>query len=274
VQRGVNATGTTEQLLGVRCHAGEAFAVGTRGTIRRWDGTAWSPETSGTTEDLYAVECAADRVVAVGGNLHIGGNSLILHRRADAWVAEPSGMQHILLAVARGGLGWFAGGYNGGILRGAPGAWTRVEVVHYSHVFAIVVGDTRAFVGGLSGTVMEFDGVSWRPHHLPTTAHVRGMGVARNGDVIAVGLSGTILRYDGTRWSLIESPTKSHLEAVWIAGEDEAYAVGYAGALLRFDGLRWAQIDSGVSANLHSVHGNDDEVIAVGGGGVALHIER
>jgi hypothetical protein len=273
VQATVVPTGTSERLLGVRCRGDEAFAVGTRGTILRWDGHAWTTESSGTNEDLYAVDCTPDVVIAVGGNLHIGGNSLVLHRR-DGWMAEPSGMQHILLAVAHGGLGWFAAGYNGGMIRGGIGSWDRVDVVHYSHVFALLVEDERVLAAGLAGTVIEFDGAAWRPHDARTSAHLRGLAAFPNREVLAVGLSGTVLRHDGRCWRRMDSPTQSHLEAVWIADEDEAYAVGYAGCLLRFDGVRWTQLDVGVSANLHSVHGNDDQVVAVGGGGVALFVKR
>jgi hypothetical protein len=231
-------------------------------------------EESGTEEDLYAVECTPEVVVAVGGNLHIGGDSLVLHRRGGGWVSEPSGMQHILLAVAHGGLGWLAAGYNGGIIRGSPGSWSRVDVAHYSHVFALLVENERAFAAGLTGTVVECDGTSWRPHDTPTDAHLRGLASLPGGDVVAVGLSGTILRYDGRRWAGVESPTEGHLEAVWVAGETEAWAVGYTGIVLRFDGVRWTRLDAGVTANLHSVHGNDHEVIAVGSRGMALHWER
>jgi hypothetical protein len=239
----------------------------------RWDGRAWTADGSPTREDLYAVECTADEVIAVGGNLHVGGNSLILHR-ADGWIAEPSGMQHILLAVSHGGLGWFAAGYNGGILRGGVGSWSRVEVVHYSHVFAVLVTEARAFCAGLSGTVIENDGTSWRSHATHADAHLRGLAEFPNGDVLAVGLRGTILRYSGASWTRMACPTTSHLEAVWIASEAEAYAVGYRGCFLAFDGTRWTALDVGTSANLHSVHGSDDEVLAVGSGGIALHLKR
>jgi hypothetical protein len=267
-------TGTREQLLGVRCRAGEAFAVGTRGTLRRWDGRAWADEGSPTDEDLYAVACTADDVVAVGGNLHIGGDSLILHRDRDRWISEPSGMQHILLAVAHGPLGWFTAGYNGGILWGRPGAWRRVEVVHYSHVFALAVGETRAFAAGLSGTVIELDATGSRTHRSPTGAHLRGLTAFGRRELFAVGLSGVILRYDGERWTAMASPTSAHLEAVWAPSEREAYAVGYAGTVLRFDGDAWARVDVPAGANLHSVHGEGDDVIAVGGDGVAIHMKR
>jgi hypothetical protein len=267
-------TGTTEQLLGVRSGARDAIAVGTRGTIRRWDGRAWTAEESGTDEDLYAIDYAQGTAVAVGGDLHVGGNSLILHCRGGDWLAEPSGMQHILLAVAHGGLGWFAAGYNGAILRGGPGAWSRVDVVHYSHVFALLAADARVVAAGLGGTVIEFDGTSWSPHDTGTSAHLRGLASSSGLGILAVGLSGTILRHDGRRWTSMECPTNAHLEAVWVAGEAEAYAVGYAGTLLRFDGLRWTRLDVPVEANLHSVHGNDDEAIAVGSKGLALHWKR
>jgi hypothetical protein len=283
-------TGTTHPLLGVRCRAGEAFAVGMRGTIRRWNGQEWTAENSGTDENLYAVaitsataidiasasasvsECRPGATVAVGGNLHIGGDSLILHRGDHGWLAEPSGMQHILLTVAHGGLGWFAGGYNGGIIRGEPGSWSRMEVVHYSHVFAVAVTDSRAFAAGLTGTVIEFDGESWHSHDTPTKVHLRGLASTPAGGLVAVGLSGTILRYDGRRWRAEESPTTNHLEAIWVASDDEAYAVGYAGTFLRCDGKRWIRLDLGLETNLHAVHGAEEEVIAVGGDGVAVHL--
>lgn len=239
----VHATGTTETLLGVCCLDDEAFAVGTRGTILRWDGSAWSAEESGTQEDLYAVAAGPEGVVAVGGNLHIGGDSLILHRRDGRWTAEPSGMQHILLTVAHGGLGWFTAGYNGGILCGHPGAWSRADVVHYSHVFAVLVGESHAFAAGLTGTVIEFDGSSWKTHDTGTTAHLRGLGAFGEREILGVGLSGTIVHYDGSQWSPMATPTRSHLEAVWVAEADDAYAVGYAGTVLRFDGTRWAALD-------------------------------
>jgi hypothetical protein len=274
----VRTAGTTEQLLGVACREGEAFAVGMRGTIRRWNGEAWSEETSPTNEDLYAICAAKDdgTVVAVGGNLHIGGDSLILHREGTRWVAEPSGMQHILLTVTHSpSRGWFTAGYNGGILEGRPGSWNRVDVVHYSHVFAMHAGKTRVFAAGLGGTILEHDGEAWRPHEAEADAHLRALAGFVDDDVIAVGLSGTILRWNGRRWRSMASPTKAHLEAVWIASEKEAYAVGYAGTVLRFDGLTWQRLDVGdVRANLHGVSGHDEELIAVGGGGVALHLAR
>jgi hypothetical protein len=268
------STTTSEKLLGVCCRAGEAFAVGARGTVQRWDGVRWSPEESGTHENLYAVACTRDAVIAVGGDLHIGGDSLILHRQGNAWTREPSGMQHILLSVARGGLGWFAGGYNGGIIRGQPGAWSRVDIVHYSHVFAVAVTEGHVFAAGLNGTATEFDGQVWRPHDTHVGTHLRALGVLGERELLAVGLSGTILRYDGVEWSSMESPTGSHLEAIWVAGATEAYAVGYAGTALRFDGTSWRSTDCGVRANLHGVHGSDNEVIAVGSDGVAVHLDR
>jgi hypothetical protein len=267
-------TGTDATLLGVTFAGESAFAVGARGTIVRWDGRAWHEEESGTEENLYAVASAADEVVAVGGNLHIGGNSLVVHRERGVWVGEPSGIQHILLAVTHGGLGWFAAGYNGAILRGRPGAWSHLDVVHYSHVFALAARGAHVFAVGLTGTVVEFDGTAWRQHDSGTNAHLRGLDVFGARDLVAVGLSGVILRYDGRTWAAMDSGTESHLEDVWVAGEAEAYAVGYAGTMLRYDGARWTRLDLDVAANLHAVYGNAREVIAVGGGGIAVHLPR
>jgi hypothetical protein len=205
-------------------------------------------------------------VVAVGGDLHIGGNSLVLYRAADAerWVAEPSGMQHILLAVDHGARGWFAGGYNGGIIHGTPGSWSRIFEPFYQHIFAVCCVEDRVLFTGLSGSVIELIGDRAWPSTAGTDSHLRGIAASSTRHVIAVGLDGTIAaRIDG-KWRSMQAPCSEHLEAVWLRDEALGFAVGHGGTLLRFEDGTWDRMESPTAASFHDVHGFGDAVFAVG----------
>lgn len=55
-------------------------------------------------------------------------------------------------------------------------------------------------------------------------------------DVWAVGNVGSILRYDGKTWKRVESGTTADLLGVWARKANEVYFAAGAGGLLRFDG--------------------------------------
>jgi hypothetical protein len=281
----------TTTLLGVVCEDDETIAVGVGGAVVSFSSSApsapsappgaWRVVPSGTSEDLYAVASSAEVTVAVGGNLHIGGDSTILHRRrgTDEWSSEQSGMQHILLAIAPSGARghaarWVAAGYNGGVVAGAPGAFAVLDVVHYQHVFALAAIDGRVFAAGLQGSVFELSGAAKQDHTTGLDAHLRALAATPEGTLYAAGLDGTIARWDGARWSRTPTPTRRHLEGLWMASDREGWAAGYAGALLRWDGGSWTAIDSGTSKNLHAIGGNTREVVAVGSEGIAVHLPR
>jgi hypothetical protein len=263
---------TTQGLAGVWCSGqSEVVAVGAGGTILTGAAHAWRVQPCGTDENLYAVSGAGELVVAVGGNLHIGGNSLIAHRRAgEAWKLEPSGMQHILLCVCPSAHGWVTAGYNGAILRGGPSQWHRESVVHYVHVFAVCALGKRVFAAGLGGSIIEFDGSSWHAHPSPVEHHLRALAPAGSESVIAVGLNGTVLRFDGNTWRSVPSRTTAPLESVWMLGPDHGYAVGYGGTVLRCEQGVWREEHSGTTENLHAVHGTASEVVAVGERGTII----
>jgi len=55
----------------------DAWAVGTAGTILRWDGASWTAQASGTTGYLRAVWASAP------GEAWVVGDGGILHHRAN-----------------------------------------------------------------------------------------------------------------------------------------------------------------------------------------------
>jgi len=121
------------------CIANNAWAVGWRGTILRWDGTAWTSANSpisGTTTTLYGVwGSAPNDVVAVG-------SGVILHFDGSQWstaLTDPSKEFHSVWG------NWIVGnvgcGSNGVIMSpGFNGAWSPLPI------------GTVAPLNGVSGT--------------------------------------------------------------------------------------------------------------------------
>jgi hypothetical protein len=83
-------------------------------------------------------------------------------------------------------------------------------------------------------------------------------------------LPGAIFHYDGTSWSLayeyIDDETYQ-LFKVWGRAADDVWVVGSNGLSLHWDGAAWTRVPdpSGTEVSLFTVHGDADEVIAVGG---------
>ncbi len=124
----------------------------------------------------------------------------------------------------------------------------------------------------------------------------------RNYVLTQLNWIGPVLHYDGTRVYEMENPREltsgSDLYDVWGTGPDSVYAVGrvlddvctaercfwrvvcicsetesynYTN-VMHYDGTGWTLHETGVNADLHGVWGTaDDDVFAVGQGGVILH---
>lgn len=128
---------------------------------------------------------------------------------------------------------------------------------------------------GEKGTILKRYGQTWAYMNGVTDRELMGIAVAPSGEgvtvnAIAVGQGGVAAHWDGLRWRLEESGTPATIEAVSFGSEEVAFAV--AGPyVLRWDGLAWARVHE-ASRGLHGVVGlSDDEVIAVGDGGLVVH---
>lgn len=246
-----------------------AFAVGRAGTVVRWNGAEWTNEDAATTEDLYAVFAASpDDVYAVGGNLTVGGESLVCTHAAGHWTTARSGIQSLLLS-ADGAHGVVrAVGFNGGVVEQTAAGWRELGAYTNEHLFCIrATGDGGWLVCGLNGTLARIDASGTQPYAV-TNAHLTC--VTPGPAQIAVGFFGTILRADGETWSHIESPTREHLWSVWSDREDHALIVGARGTLLAWDGRSITPVPTPTQEDLHSISGADGLVVAVGRRGTIL----
>ncbi|MES2761787.1 MAG: PKD domain-containing protein [Bacteroidota bacterium] len=79
-------TGTTETFNGSHFSAtNNGFAVGTNGTIQKYDGVSWTPETSGITEHLHNVYALSN-----GNAIAVGDNQTILSYNGSTWSPQAS----------------------------------------------------------------------------------------------------------------------------------------------------------------------------------------
>jgi hypothetical protein len=216
--------------------ANDVWAVGARGTIAHWTGSAWSIARSGTTEDLFGVwGSAANDVWAVG----VRGT--IVHWNGFAWSPSKSDTASHLSGVWGNGLGdvWAVG---------AGGVIIHWDGVHW---------DGSASSEGVSGTTQDLFAV-W--------------GSGPQKDVWAVGGGGTIVHHQGSSWSAEDSGTTDPLIGVWGTAPDDVWAVGHLGTIVHRDGSqRWSRRTSGVTQTLHGMWGAGPKDLWIVGDNVILH---
>jgi hypothetical protein len=264
-------SGIATDLLGVCVRsASEAVAVGRGGVIVRWDGERWAREPSPTEEDLYAI-CATPEgeLVAVGGNLNVGGRSLVCCFAGGKWTVERSPVQSLLLSVAaeRGCLR--AVGFNGDLVERVDGVWRALAAPTNVHLFCI-----RSFGGawlacGLDGTVVELNraNAQLKQAGLAHLTSVAAVGAVR----VSVGFDGTIMRRDRGGWRTSVSPTREHLWSAMSDGARLAIA-GAHGTLLVGTPDALALVPVPTREDLHAIDGVAGVAIAVGRHGTVVHV--
>jgi hypothetical protein len=214
-----------------------AWAVGETGTIlRRGTDTHWAAEGSGTTETLHAIWGRGEELWAVGDA------GVILHRplgAASAWASEPSGVTSSIADVWGDATSVYA-------LAVSPEGATPIEATLLSRT---ETGWTT--LSTLSGDVTA--GASDGGGHLVLVG-----ADARHGD--------------GTRWSRETLPGERPLDSAWGA-EGVVFAAGYDGRLARWDGDDWTLETVGTELDVLALGGTSaTDVWAVGAHGLVAHL--
>lgn len=216
----------------------EAFAVGERGAIYRFDGVKAERQSSPTTATLFGIwGSAGNDLWAVGGTPHGGGdNDVILHFDGSLWsVVEPP---------SRLGLAFFK-----------------------------VWGSSRAdvFIAGQQGRLLHYDGSEWTEQVSPARGSLLTVAGSGPEEVYAVGGPPvSFLRFDGRVWSAQPLPgIASGLTGVSLGLGGSGFVVGLAGVKWRRPDAASAWVDEGAEAprgDLHAVWAQaDGSALAVGG---------
>jgi photosystem II stability/assembly factor-like uncharacterized protein len=284
-----------------------AIAVGDKGVILEFDGSAWRKVPSPTQKDLNGV----------GGNsshdvFAVGNSGTILRYNGTTWQQMDSPTTEDLLSVSGDGAGGaFAVGFRPTILRFSGQKWQVVDIhtlrpeVRPFVLFSVcAIGPDRALAAGTKGTLLGFNGSDWKDLAQKKRDDATGLFTAPvhslemvtsvwfddGGNTFAVTAEPAILQYDGKewqRWGIAESVA---FRSIWGARLSDVglpfasvggpamplflFVVGDRGLILYFDGRGWRRMESGTKDDLHSVSGTHRRnLFAVGAEGAILHYD-
>jgi hypothetical protein len=275
-------SGTTEHLTAVwGASSKEVFAVGKKGTILRYDGSAWSAMTSGTSADLYGVWGTGPKEVYA-----VGDQGTLLRYNGTAWSAYGPSTTKAIHAI------WGAGGHlfavGQGVIHQHDGkSWSTPALAGLGTLLS-VHGSSNSDVYAVGGmAVLHYDGATWSNLTVPgpfvlsavwgvnKTFIAVGVGVITGGPPppLAVTIEAGALKS-------MKGATGKGLTAIWgstegasgIAKPGDVFAVGGGGTLLYYNGSVWHPQKSGVISNLSGVwRSEDNHVFVVGELGTILH---
>ena len=178
--------------------------------------------------------------------------------------------------------------------------WTRLATGQRGHLWWVhVFDDGTAMMGGASGMILRYDGTTFTRMATPGLGRhtVFGLWGSSPTDVYAVGgasnRSGFIWHYDGTAWRDVPLPRDIPLQRFDVPGEDDpsdvpglfkvwgdragnVWVVGGAGTILRRQMNGPFQVvpsGAGTPSTIFTLSGNDNLIVAVGGGSNGLLLE-
>ena len=260
------------------------IAVGSGGTLSRWDGTGWTAMVSNDIQerDLHGIwGASADNIVAVGDK----GTVLRYEDDSDDWevvvVKGPLNKGVNLRAVsgyldASAGLSdskqtkAFAFGDDGKMLQLEDGNWSDAKAELEADLRDIWVTDDVAVAVGDGGTIVRRKTAGWAGENSGTLEDLHG--VAGNGEeLVAVGTGGAVVQRVNGQWSELLAPTTEDLFGVVSDGEDWI-VVGGKGTILRYSDGEWVEEVSGTSAQLKDIWcAEDGSLYAVGTKGTVVY---
>lgn len=116
--------------------------------------------------------------------------------------------------------------------------------------------ETNSYIAGTKGTLLHFDGCSWRKMESGTKNTLYAVSGTSPADIFAVGEKGTILHFDDGQWHRMLSGTEQNLSCIRAFSGKDVFAAGDRGKILHFDGNHWMETPSGTIADIKGLWGN------------------
>lgn len=242
-----------------------AWAVGSRGVILRWDGTAWTRQISGTIENLAAVWGAPD------GTAWAAGGAATLRFTGGAWVEErpddTATLNATALTGAADGTVWMLLQSDSGevtVARRGAGGWTLAPAgmaarnLHAASDGAVWLAGNRGALGLLDGGAAPTEVVTERGLDCNVAWASGALAWARCG-------SDLMQRSSGGSWTAIGSVSTTATNPIWADGPDNIWIIADSNTTQRFDGTGWSSAATGSPAN--AIWGRGDTAWIVGDGG-------
>jgi hypothetical protein len=193
----------------------------------------------------------------------------------DNWVLMDSGVSEYHL---RGVWGTsfsdvFAVGGSGTMIRFDGSTWRTMQSGTTNTLRGIHMSTAGLIAGGWEGAVVIYSQGIWRRINSGTEQTMYGVGGTPNGSYL-VGAEGTVIYYDGYSCALIDTGATTGLYNVWGSSSTDVFVVGKFGIILHYDGNSWKAMESGTTNPIHGVWGTSPtNVFAVGDQGLIIHYD-
>ena len=238
----------------------DGWSVASRGTIYRWNGTAWTVATTQwLTNGLYGLDFVAPNDGwAVGvlnqttppawGLQHWNGSSWT-EFQPPAFGPGPMKDVDMLSSNQVWAVGLQAAFYWNG------STWTQQSSPGNFMDAVSMVSPTDGWAVGSGGDIVHFDGTSWTNYTSPTTTNLWSLDMVDANEGWAGGTLGLMLHYQNGTWTQVTpNPGSTTIEAIQMLNANEGWAVGYGGQILHYTGGTWSPVASPVSVNLLGIH--------------------
>lgn len=248
-----------------------AWAVGTSGTIARWDGKDWLLETGGAVRDIHAFD-------GVPGILQllVGQQGLVAsfgptgmkpydHKltTADLWdvAVTPASEPVNIHAVAVGNIGT--------VLELDKGAWKKGTFPSPITLTTVAADGSGGYIAGGSSLIYRRNAASgmWTlAGTLPAPIYASAwMG---GGKYLVAGANGKNVEVTSTAIVPKTDVSQFALRSISALGPKSVWMVGDSATIANFDGVKWNDNKKPFTQNLRGVWAaNDSDVFAVGLGG-------
>lgn len=255
-----------------------AWTVGDRGTVLRWNGKSWLSTLAGRSEFVWGLWQNPSGEVWV-----VGDAGLILRWDGSRWNQHPGGTSVILTAIhGSSDEDVWAVGQQGTVLRWRGTSWEILPTTLSNPMSTVLYGvwaesPSNVWVVGTLGAIVHFDGSAWSAPQVPTsrppgtqtwaTRYFNAVyGTSADRVFISdAGMMGNILRRQGSDW-VLDFSGGPNLYGMWPATPDSMWIVG-DNYLYRRSGTTWiADLGfRGIGVGWRSVWGSDPfHAIAVG----------
>ncbi len=249
------------------------------GTLTRWDGFNWSPESTGgqNPKDVW-VDPSGYVLVADDKGQTIAGGVRVKNPSTGLWsLVSGSTAANGIWGTSRLDYWTLDGIYDSNTNT------TPVTMKHYvNNVVSVCTGcpsprelrdiggtaSNNVIAVGRLGQIFRYNGTSVSQMTSGTTEDLLTIGVSPDGaHVWAGGNNGTLLHFDGTTWTLVATPNKaSPIHSVWGTSPSDLF-IGQTGLMYHFDGMYWSQVAAATQGNIKGMESIGDTLMYIDGAG-------
>ncbi len=258
----------------------DLFAVGSYGTIHHLKGDTWSAMKSGTSQHIYEVWGASSSEVYA-----LAGGGAVLHYDGNKWTPHASHCTYPSTSSVRGLWGAKIKGQtvlytvNGRYLvRHLPGAiWSCTNTDTQPNAGAPAnlvdvwgVGPTDLYAVGATGTIVHFDGTSWKPQYTGVTYTLKKVWGSGNARYALADKK--LLAWVLGKWVELLSASTDTFMNIGGTGPNDVCVVGKA-AVYCYGGTKWDHqllADTGTKMGAYAVWGSPWGRIYVGSADMAV----